>query len=83
MPVYGLARAAAQGRGTCIFLPNLPLCLLWCHELVTWPLWVLIFSSENENHRHPPTSSKDVVKVKGCVELKSMKGIKYNIDMCD
>lgn len=53
-------------------------------DLVPWPHWVLIFSSENENNPPSLASPEDVVKrFKGNIESRSRKDIKYTVGGCD
>lgn len=75
-------RSSESGR-TCVFLPAPPLYLLWGPELVTQSLWALISPSKKENNHPCFTAPTDVVRIKGDVGLRSMKGIKYNIGAYD
>ena len=69
----------AGGGPSCVLLPALPLYLLWVPELVTQTLWGLISSSKKENSYPCFPLPKTVVRIKGDVELRSMKDIRYNI----
>lgn len=67
------------GRGCCVLLPALPLYLLWGPGLVTQSPRGLISSSKKESNYPCFPLPKTVVRIKGDVELRTVRYIRYSI----